>query len=106
MQRALQQGAEPISFAVYAERVEPLAELLSALECALERQINELRGVRSQKFLRILRTLEALEVLRDYVQAAVIRHCYVDYRRGIAAQRAYVDLGYRIARGETKVSIR
>ena len=55
--------------------------------------------MRSQKFLRILRALEALEVLRDYMQAAVIRHCYVDYRRGIAAQRAYVDLGYRIARG-------
>ena len=55
--------------------------------------------MRFQKLLRVVCALEALKMLRDYVQAVVVRYSDIDYRRGIAAQRAYIHFRYRISRG-------
>ena len=49
--------------------------------------------------------LEALKMLRDYVQAVVVRYSDIDYRRGIAAQRAYIHFRYRIPRGLSLIHI-
>ena len=85
--------------AVRAERVEPFSELFAANEYALERQVYHLHRVRFQKLLCVVCALEALKMLRDYVQAVVVRYSDIDYRRGIAAQRAYIHFRYRIPRG-------